>query len=448
MRKSTQKLTVRYLPVDKIKPRPTNPRTHSKKQMQQIAASIQEFGFTNPILLDDEDLIIAGHGRVEAAKLIGLTDVPTIKLSNMTEAQVRAYVIADNKLAENAGWDRKLLALEFQYLGELNIDLDLALTGFELPEIDLMISELSANDNSADEPPVPAVGDGPAVSRLGDLWVVGEKHKLFCGDATDAASYQALLGDAKAQMVFSDPPYNVPIDGHVSGLGLVQHREFAMASGEMSQDEFTSFLSSVFRHLAAFSVDGAIHFQCIDWRHTAEMHAAGSMAYSELKNICVWAKTNAGMGSLYRSQHELVYVFKSGSAPHINNVALGKHGRNRTNVWSYAGVNSFGKTREDLKLHPTVKPVAMVADAIRDCSHRKGIVLDPFLGSGTTMIAAEQTGRLGYGIELDPLYCDVSLRRLQTVCGLEARLASTGQTFEVVAAERAAETARAAENAA
>jgi len=244
--------------------------------------------------------------------------------------------------------------------------------------------------------------------------------------------------DARAQMVFTDPPYNVPISGHVGGLGSIQHREFAMASGEMSQAEFTAFLESVFGHLAAYSVDGAIHFQCMDWRHVPEMLAAGTAAYTDLKNICVWAKNNGGMGSLYRSQHEFVFVFKTGTAPHINNVELGKHGRYRTNVWNYAGVNSFGGDRADLSLHPTVKPVAMVADAIRDCSHRKGIVLDAFVGSGTTLIAAERTGRRGYGVEIDPAYCDVAIRRLRAVCGLEAILQATGQRFGEVEAQRGA----------
>jgi DNA methylase len=247
-------------------------------------------------------------------------------------------------------------------------------------------------------------------------------------------------GDARAQIVFTDPPYNVPISGHVGGLGAIQHREFAMASGEMSPAEFTAFLQSVFGHLAAYSVDGAIHFQCMDWRHVSEIMAAGTAAYTDLKNICVWAKNNGGMGSLYRSQHEFVFVFKSGTAPHINNVELGKHGRYRTNVWNYAGVNSFGGDRADLTLHPTVKPVAMVADALRDCSHRKGNVLDAFVGSGTTLIAAEKTGRRGYGIEIDPAYCDVTVRRLLAVCGLEAVLEVTGQPFAEVEAERAAAT--------
>jgi DNA modification methylase len=430
-------LAVVYQDVSALKPRSTNPRTHSKKQIIQIANAIRRFGFTNPILVDDANGIVAGHGRIEAAKIVGLDQVPTVRLSAMSEAEIRAYVIADNRLGENAGWDRALLGLELQYLTELEIDFDVTLTGFELPEIDILIGDLSlaANDNDPADAVV-EVASGPAISRPGDVWQIGN-HRLICGDSTRLETYQQLLGDARAQVVFSDPPYNVPIIGHVGGLGAIQHREFAMASGEMSPAEFTAFLQSVFGHLATYSVDGAIHFQCMDWRHVPEILTAGTAAYSELKNICVWAKNNGGMGSLYRSQHEFVFVFKSGAAPHINNVELGKHGRYRTNVWNYAGVNSFGGDRADLNLHPTVKPVAMVADAIRDCSNRKGIVLDAFVGSGTTLIAAEKTGRRGYGVEIDPQYCDVTIRRLRAVCGLDAVLEATGQRFGEVEAERA-----------
>jgi DNA modification methylase len=420
-------LSIVYQALADLKPRAANPRTHSKKQVAQIANAIRRFGFTNPVLVDDANGIIAGHGRVEAAKTVGLDQVPTVRLSAMSEAEVRAYVIADNRLAENAGWDRALLGLELQYLTELEIDFDVAVTGFDLPDIDLLIGELSlAADGDDPADAIVEVAAGPAISRPGDIWQIGS-HRLICGDSTQLETYQRLLGTARAQMVFTDPPYNVPIAGHVGGLGSIQHREFAMASGEMSQAEFTGFLRSVFGHLAAFSVDGSIHFQCMDWRHVPEILAAGTAAYADLKNICVWAKNNGGMGSLYRSQHEFVFVFKSGTAPHINNIELGKHGRYRTNVWNYAGVNSFGEDRSDLTLHPTVKPVAMVADAIRDCSHRRGIVLDAFVGSGTALIAAEKTGRRGYGIEIDPAYCDVAIRRLRAVCGLEAVLVASGR---------------------
>lgn len=422
-----------------LRPRATNPRTHSKKQIRQIADSIEQFGFNNPVLLDSVGGIVAGHGRIEAANLLGLEKVPTIRLDDLTENEIRAYVIADNKLAENAGWDREILAIELHGLIELDIDFDATITGFEMPEIDILIGELNSADDEDLADDVPAVPDGPIVTRPGDIWCIG-KHRLICGDATDPDIYARLLEGAVAQMIFTDPPYNVPIDGHVSGLGNVKHREFAMASGEMSQDEFSAFLSTVFRNLAGYSADGSIHFICMDWRHISEVAAAGEDAYTELKNLCVWAKTNGGMGSLYRSQHELIFVFKAGAEHHINNIELGKHGRYRTNVWNYPGINSFSKNRDaELSLHPTVKPIALVADAILDCSMRGGIVLDAFAGSGTTLIAAEKTGRRGCGIELDPQYCDVIVRRLTVAAEIEAIHTETGETFSEIERKRATE---------
>jgi DNA modification methylase len=427
-------LHVESRPIASLTPNPRNPRTHSRKQIRQIADSIRTFGFTNPVLIDDRGAIIAGHGRVEAAKVLELESVPTIRLSAMTEAQKRAYVIADNKLALNAGWDEQLLALELQYLSALELDFEIEVIGFETAEIDLLITGLGESAEPADQ--VPELdAQGPAVSRLGDLWQIGG-HRLLCADATDPDSFARLMAGARAQMVFSDPPYNVPIDGHVCGLGRVRHREFAMAAGEMDPAEFTAFLETVFGHLVAHSGDGAIHFICMDWRHIGELLRAAEPRYSALKNVCVWNKTNAGMGSLYRSKHELVFVFKSGTQPHINNVELGRHGRYRSNVWDYAGVNTLkADRREELALHPTVKPVALVADAIQDCSRRSGIVLDCFLGSGTTLIAAENTGRRGYGIELDPRYVDVALERLADL-GLDAIHADTGMSFAEVKAQR------------
>ena len=429
-------LVITYQSPAVLKPRKSNPRTHSKAQLKQIVDSIRTFGFTNPVLVDTDNRLIAGHGRVEAAKQLGLERVPTVCLAGMTEAQIRAYVIADNRLAENAGWDAELLAIELQYLSDLDLDFEVTVTGFSMPEIDVLIGGLDAKPQTPDPADaVPAV-TGPAVTTLGDIWQIGP-HRLICGDATTLETYARLLDGEKAQMVFTDPPYNVPIEGHVSGLGKVKHREFAVASGEMSEAEFTGFLRSVFANLAEASIDGAINFVAMDWRHVGEVATAASGVYSEFKNLCVWSKTNGGMGSLYRSQHELFFVFKTGTGPHINNVELGKHGRYRTNVWSYAGANSFSATRDDdLAIHPTVKPVALVADAILDCSHRKGIILDAFAGSGTTLVAAHKTGRRGYGIELDPLYCDVIVRRMAKVAKLEAVLAATGQTFDAVAAER------------
>ena len=436
-----RKLTIHRQRVDALTPYAQNARTHSKKQIRQIAESIKTFGWTNPILVDGAGGVIAGHGRIEAAKLLGIDKVPTIRLEDLTEAEVRAYVIADNKLAENAGWDRELLAIELQGLIELDTDFDITITGFEMPEIDILIGELevAVEDDPGDE--VPEVSDGPSVTRAGDIWCVG-KHRLLCGDALDPDSYTRLLDGAEAQMVFADVPYNLAIIGHVSGLGKVKHREFVMASGEMTEEEFTTFLTTAFRNLAAHSADGAIHFFFIDWRHLFELLSAARGVYSELKNLCVWNKTNGGMGSLYRSKHELVFVFKAGTAPHINNVELGRYGRYRTNVWDYAGVNSFGKDRDaELALHPTVKPVALVADAILDCSKRGGIILDAFAGSGTTLIAAEKTGRRGYGIELDPQYCDLIVKRLVAVAEVEAIHAASGKSFPEIARERTVDAA-------
>lgn len=429
-------LSVIYYELDQLSPRRRNPRIHSDAQIKQLVRSIEHFGFTNPVLIDAERQIIAGHGRLEAAKRIGLQRVPTISLDEMTEADIRAYVIADNKLAENAGWDDGLLALEFEYLSELEFDFDLMPTGFELPQIDLALLYLKEGAEAEDPADrIPSDVSGPIVTRLGDIWAIGP-HRLICGDSLKEETYGSLMGDDKAQMVFCDPPYNVPIDGHVMGLGETKHREFAMAAGEMSPEAFEEFLATVFGHLAHYSQDRSIHFQCMDWRHMREILAAGEQAYSALKNLCIWSKTNGGMGSLYRSQHELVFVFKSGTGAHINNVELGKHGRNRTNVWTYAGANAFGAGQGDLQLHPTVKPVALVKDAILDCSHRNGIVLDAFSGSGSTLVAAQQTGRRGYGIEIDPAYCDVILQRMTDICGLDARLDGTDQSFEEVQTAR------------
>ena len=303
----------------------------------------------------------------------------------------------------------------------------------------MLAGNTSQEGEEQDAAPEP---EAHAVSRLGDLWILGN-HKLLCGDALLPASYEQLLGNEQAQLVFTDPPYNVPIQGHVSGLGKVRHREFAMASGEMTEAEFTAFLGTLFANMVAVSADGTIHFVCIDWRHIYEVLSAGREVYAELKNLCVWNKDNGGMGTFYRSKHELVFVFKSGSGPHINNFGLGEGGRYRTNVWDYAGANTFRRGRdEDLALHPTVKPVTLVMDAIKDCSRRAGIVLDPFGGSGTTLIAAERCGRRGYLMELDPLYVDVIVRRWQGLTGKAAVHAETQQTFDQTAATRVAPSAQ------
>ncbi len=410
MVKDTTDETIRHLPPDRLKPWARNPRTHSRKQMRQIIKSIRTFGFTNPVLIDEDLTILAGHGRVAAAKEMELETVPCRLLSEMTEAQKRAYVIADNRLALNAGWDEDLLAEELGALYHAEIDFDVDVTGFSVGEIDMMIEE-----QTPEEPGDPADDTVPETApqrcRPGDIWQLG-RHRLICGDARDAAVVELLMAGERARMVFTDPPYNVPVDGHVCGLGQRKHREFAMASGEMTPEAFTSFLETVLGNHAAHSLDGAIHFVCMDWRHQREILAAGAAVCSELKNLIVWVKDNGGMGSFYRSRHELIVAFKVGTAEHVNTFELGQHGRYRTNVWEYRGATSRRAGRmEELALHPTVKPVQMIADAIRDVSGRGEIVLDLFGGSGSTLIAAEKTGRRGFLAEIDPVYCDRILKR-------------------------------------
>jgi DNA modification methylase len=423
-----RRLRIDERPISSLTPFPSNARTHSTKQIHQIAASIREFGFTNPVLIDQHGMVIAGHGRVEAARLLNWPTVPTIQIENLSDAQKRAYVIADNKLALNAGWDAEILAIELQNLSTLDVDFDLEITGFETAEVDLLIDGPSKKkpDDGDDFVPLP---DPKTVSQLGDLWVLGE-HRLMCADARDQATYAALLGSERARAVFADPPYNVPIEGHVCGLGTIKHREFAMACGEMTGEQFKSFLSTVFQNAAEVSLDGAIHFICMDWRHIGEVMAIRQAIYSELKNVCVWNKDNGGMGSFYRSKHELVFVFKVGSGPHVNTIELGRSGRYRTNVWDYAGVNTMRPGRlDDLAIHPTVKPVALVMDALKDCSRRGEVVLDPFAGSGTTLIAAEKCRRRARLVEIDPAYVDVAIRRWQRFTGSMAVHAESGQSF-------------------
>ncbi|WP_432201773.1 site-specific DNA-methyltransferase [Erythrobacter sp. W53] len=407
-----------------------NARVHTQKQIRQIAASIDRFGFTNPILVSDDGEVIAGHGRLEAAKLLKMKRVPTIKLSHLSADERRAYVLADNKLALNAGWDQEILALELEAL--VDLDFDVELTGFEMAEIDLILDEASEGsvcspDRNEDRVPTP---QGPPITKLGDIWLMG-RHRLLCGDTRDADDVMRLMGDDKADIIFTDPPYNVQIDGNVCGSGSVSHREFAFASGEMSEKQFVDFLTQTLGNLSAVTRDGAIAYVCMDWRHIAEVNTAGSEAFDQLKNVIVWNKSNGGMGTFYRSKHELIFVFKKGSAPHTNNFGLGDTGRYRTNVWDYPGISSVGPSRsQDLAMHPTVKPVALIADALKDCSKRGEIVLDGFGGSGSTLMAAEKTGRTARLIEYDPAYCDTIIMRWQDYTGKRATLDRDGTIFE------------------
>ena len=427
------------IPIARLKPHPKNTRTHSRKQVRQIADSIKEFRFTAPILVDDADVILAGHGRLAAAQSLGMTSVPTVMLSGLSDAKKRALLLADNRIAQAAGWDREALTAELEVLGDLLAQegLQICLTGFEPPEIDALQADFGNEVEKGEDIDLTAL-DWPAISRRGDVWLLN-KHRLVCGDARNRNDLAMLMDGEHAAMAFLDPPYNVRI-GNVVGRGASQHREFAMASGEMTSEAFIEFLGQILGTAAAISLEGAVHFVCMDWRHLEELHRAGRTTYGAMLNLIAWVKTNAGQGSFYRSQHELIGVFRVGSARHLNNIELGRHGRNRSNVWNYAGVNTFRRGRsDDLRVHPTVKPVALIADAIKDCTRRGDIVLDSFCGSGSTLLAAERVGRRGFGLEIDPQYVDVAIRRWQVSTGRDAVHAVLGQPFDELAEQRCAD---------
>lgn len=413
------------------------PREHSQKQIEQVARSIKEFGFINPIVLDQEDKVVAGAARLQASQQLGLKKIPIIKVEHLTDAQLRAYRLADNKLAENSTWNEESLRAELEFLSNIDIDFDVELTGFETAEIDYILCFEDTNSLEQKESDLPKPPSQPIVLP-GDVFQIGP-HRLICGDCRNSDVMYALMGNRQARMVITDPPYNVKTSGHVLVSNSNKHRDFAMASGEMSEVEFTQFLQDSFQQFHKHSLTGSIHIHFMDWRHMDEILRAGKSVYEGIINLCVWSKTNGGMGSLYRSGHELAFVFKKGEAPHINNVELGKHGRNRTNVWTYAGMNSFRADRDEaLSMHPTVKPLDMISDAILDVSKRGDVVLDGFLGSGTTIMAAEKTGRIGYGVELDPAYVEVIIERFHRTHGIAAIHEDSDLSFEELKAEREA----------
>jgi DNA modification methylase len=427
-----------WAPVASIRPNPKNARTHSRKQLRQIAASIREFGLLNPLIVDGANMVLAGHGRLEAARLEGMSQVPVVRFDHLSEAQKRAYVIADNRIAEQAGWDREILSLELGELADLlpTEEIDISVTGFETAEVDLLLADM-ATSQIAPEDALPSPPKAP-VTRRGDQWRLG-RHILLCGDARELNDIERALCSMRVAAVFTDPPYNVRVRS-IGGRGRTRHPEFAFASGEMSRSQFRRFLAQTLGNGVRASVDGAIHYICIDWRHIDDVVAAGRELYGDMLNIVVWVKSNGGQGSFYRSQHELIVVCRVGDSPHRNNVELGRFGRSRSNVWTYPGVNAFGKDRKEaLASHPTVKPVAMVADALLDCTVRGDVVLDQFAGSGTTILAAEKVGRVAVGVEWEPKYVDVGILRWQRMTKLEATLSGDGRSFEEVAKARSPE---------
>jgi DNA modification methylase len=424
-------LQVIYRDVASLTPHAQNANLHSSKQVGRIARSIKDYGWTVPLLVDEHGLVLAGHGRLLAAAKLGISQVPTITLSHMSAAQKRSYMIADNRLAEIGGtWDKQLLAREHEAIRLLDPEFDLTATGFDMDDIVVMLDNVSeVGEDSAPN----TDRSRPATSRRGDLWLLGS-HRLFCGNALEGESFAVLMGSDRARMVITDAPYNVRINGNCVGKG--KHSEFEMASGEMTRTEFAEFLMTIFAHLISYSADGSIHYLFMDWRHMAEMVLATSQ-YTEQKNLIVWNKKSAGQGAFYRSQHELVWVMKNGTAKHVNNFGMGEHGRLRSNVWDYAGLNGGAPDRQKLlALHPTVKSLELISDALRDCSRKGDVVLDCFCGSGTIMVAAEHTGRQARAIELDPHYVDTAVKRWQNDTGQQATLADDGRTFDAIAKER------------
>jgi DNA modification methylase len=424
-----QPLVIDWIPLGKIKPDPRNPHRHSTAQVSQIAMSIESFNFNVPVLVDADNKLVAGHGRFAAARQLGFKTIPVIRLEHLTPAQARAFSIADNQLTKAATWDDELLGGILLELSREELDFSLEATGFTMGEIDLKIeAHEAAPGDAADD--LSTIAAWTPVTQPDDTWLLGS-HRIHCGSALERDAYQTALGEGLATMMVTDPPYNVRISGHVSGKGKIQHREFAMASGEMSKAEFGLFLGSFARLAADHSRPGSLHFIFTDWRHLTQLQTAVEPIYREPINVCVWAKS-PGMGSLYRSAHEFVPIFKLGNAPHRNNVRLGRFGRNRSNLWTYAAPGKIGTGADKAlrALHPTPKPIRLLSDAILDASARGDIVLDPFLGSGSTVLAAERVGRACCGIEIDPLYVDLAIRRWQLMTGNDAVHAQTGETFD------------------
>lgn len=410
-------------PIAELKLARRNVRALPDDQLRSLVRSLRKFGQVLPVLIDQSDRVVAGHGIVAALQELGIDSVNCVVLDHLSEDECRLLRLALNRLGETGDWNIDNLREEMIELDSLEFDLEDS--GFTLEECDLILMD-DQPDPEADTLPEP---DDVIVSRLGDMWRLSE-HLLLCGDALDEASYATLLGTETAATVFTDPPYNIPIAGVVSGLGKVKHSDFAMACGEMSDAQFRQFLSSWMEHCRAHCSKGAVMFACMDWRQQHLLRLAGEDAGLTHINTAAWDKGSGGMGPLYRSAHEFVLVFCNGKSPATNNVQLGKHGRDRTNVWQYPGANKPGSSAAKvLKDHATPKPVELVQDALLDVSKRGDIVLDPFMGSGTTIIAAESCGRIARGIELEPKFVDVAVRRWEEFTGANAINVATGKTF-------------------
>lgn len=415
-------LQIQSLPIGSINLPPKNLRKNQQKQVLRLMESVREFGQVAPILVDEDLNLIDGQMLLEALSELDASEINCCIINHLTEDQLRLPRIALNTIQTKAEWDPLELGVELIELDAL--DFDLTITGLEVAELDslmLMSTEPAEED-------VPEAPDCP-VTKPGDLWRLGA-HRLYCGNALDEEAYASVLDGKTVQLVFTDPPYNLKIKNNVSGLGKVKHDDFAMGVGEMSADEFSEFLSSALSLCRDHSGKGSVFYVCMDWRQIHNLQRAAQKSGLHHINTCVWDKGNGGMGALYRSRHELVPVFCTDPVPAVNNIQLGKFGRNRTNVWQYPGANSKGSSANDaLHLHATPKPIELVADAILDVTKPKAYVLDPFIGSGTTILAAEKTNRIAFGIELEPQFVDVAIVRWQKMTGKKAVHAETGLPF-------------------
>lgn len=439
-RRSNRPLAVEYVAAALLKPDPRPQRKHGQRQLANLTGALARFDIVRPLLITDDNVVLDGNAVLEAAKRLGHETIPVIRVSGFTPNELRALQMSLNRIGEHAQWDEAVLRADFiALMADPDIDISLDFTGFDQVFVDgltLVDDTLQVQDE------VPELGVGDPVTRTGDIWICG-KHRILCGDSRDGGVYRRMVGELKVRLTLTDPPYNVAIAGNVSGLGKQKHGEFAMASGEMTRAEFIEFQRVVFDHCREASLDGALLYAFIDGRHVADQIVAGEAVFGELKQLVVWVKDNAGMGAFYRSRHELLTIWKTGEAPHVNTFGLGATGRYRTNVWEYAGYSSLGAGRDDaLSWHPTVKPLPMIIDAILDVTHQGEVVLDPFGGSGTTLIAAERTNRIARLIEIDPKYVDVTLHRFIAEAGEEPVLAETGEAFSAVQSRRQSETGK------
>lgn len=432
----SQLANIEEVAIDRLTLPPRELRNHPRRLIEALKTSIRTYGFLSVIIADDEDIVRAGAARLEAAKQCGMRTVPVMRTGNLSEAKLRAFQVNDNKLAELAKWNSSALTLELKELSDLLIledpNLTIEITGFETVEVDQLILD---NETETVDPADTVPDLDPAettISQPGDLWKLGD-HLLICEDGRDLKALERLMGADRADVAILDPPYNLHAKD-IGGRGSIQHKNFVMASGEMSSSQFESFLNDSFSAAAAFSRNGALNYSFMDWRHLRELIVAGNGVYDAFINVAVWVKSNAGQGSFYRSQHEHIGVFRVGEAAHVNNIQLGRHGRSRTNVWHYPGANSFGSGRmADLRDHPTVKPVALICDILRDCTRRNDIALDTFCGSGTIILAAERLGRRARAVEIEPRFVDVTIRRFQSFSGKDAVHLETGRTFDEIA---------------